>query len=222
MNEIISINKNKNITNCMYWCPKCNYTEKVDITSKVKVKFTDPIETLDIKNIPTFNPISIEMNHSIFCQDCKEEMVQIDNEILKAIVRLNFVGLKTEFSCSGHGRIDDCYIMFAPGISLPSIPKNWERMDGFKSLFVYILDPDKTATEYIREYIQPDSNVNIPYHLYIESLEEWVDKVVKDRPNISIGILPQENQFNIRADYFNNGNIFEEREEDSSFDTDSD
>lgn len=203
MNETISISKNKNIINCIYWCPKCNHIEKVNIVSKLKVEFVNPIETLDARNIPTFNPISIEMNRNIFCQECEEEMVQIDNEIISVILKLNSVGLKTEFCCSGHGKIDQAYIMFAPGIKLPSIPENWEKVDNeFRSLFINVLNLDQPPIEYIREYVQPDSSAFIPsYDLYIRSLQEWADTLTKDSLNIPTNSLPQENQFIARVDF---------------------
>jgi hypothetical protein len=65
-----------------------------------------------------------------FCplRECQGEVINIDENILPAIVELNKKNYRTNFSCSGHPTRAylDCYISFDEGISFESAPEGFE------------------------------------------------------------------------------------------------
>lgn len=79
-------------------------------------------------------PVVNSGNYYQFCPnalcDAIGELVTLDELMIKPIVELNKKGYKTEYCCSGHdlrGPYDqNGYILFVPGIKLPSAPEGWD------------------------------------------------------------------------------------------------
>ena len=79
-----------------YYCPSCHKTYE---------------ERSNIISYSTSERMRVDPNTYIKCTCCGEA-VEIDAELIDVIVKLNKMGVRTEYCCEGHGLSDPAYIMF--------------------------------------------------------------------------------------------------------------
>jgi len=80
-------------------CPSCFGRVSFNVKSETTFSITSDIENFDIERTrTTFAPI---------CTSCNQSMFECDEDFVDRIIKLNLLGIATEYCCSGHKEMID-------------------------------------------------------------------------------------------------------------------
>ena len=143
----------------MYMCPCCY---KVYDSFRLRVSDTHD-------GIPHY------LCPSITCEQLGINLVELDDPIAKYIGRLNKMGYRTRYCCSGHNynHYLDIYISFKQDYKFDYLPEDWEYDEGDKKVIRYNISGTNV------------SNIDIVIGKAMHSLDIWINRMKDDMEKIT-------------------------------------